>query len=345
MARLKPLSRYHPSAHLADHFLVMPEPEPAGESRIPLLSVLIPIQAPGQTSLLAVAELIQDGSGIAQELAALDRHLTLQAAGLFAVGGGMVVLILGWAFHRLQAIHGRLVEQAAELRRANQELALSAKTSALGAVTAHVLHGLSSPLTGLQQFMTVHAGDSAEWRDAVRGAERMQSLIGEIVRVIGEQTDGVSYDLPLSELAQIVAAKGRSCAEAAGVSFELQFTGQGALANCHANLVLLILENLLQNAVQATPSGKAVRLAMRLADHGLECEVADEGPGLPDLVRRNLFLPCRSSKPGGSGIGLALSRELARHLGAELTLARSTEAGSVFALTLPRELLVEKQLT
>ena len=342
MDRLEPLSRYDAAARLSDHFLVVPGPGSRNETGTPLLSVLIPIQAPGCTNLLAVAELIQDGSGIAHELAALDRHLTFQAAAVFAGSGGIVALVLAWAFHRLHASNIRLQHQAAELRRVNQELALSAKTSALGSVTAHLLHGLSSPMTGLQQFVAAHATDDAEWQDAVRGAERMQTLIGEIVRVLGEQAGGASYDLPLAELAQIAADRARASADTAQVNVELRFDGCGALANGDANLVLLILDNLLRNAVQATPRGKTVRLTIGMLGQGAFCEVSDEGMGLPDCVRDNLFLPCQSTKPGGNGIGLALSRQLARHLRAELALVRSSEAGSAFALTLPQEMLVRR---
>jgi signal transduction histidine kinase len=340
MARLRPLSRYEPAARLADHFLVGPQAGSNDDARAPLLSVLIPIHAPGQTNLLAVAELIQDGRGIARELAVLDRNLTRQAALAFLISGGIVALGLGWAFRRLQKITRLLQEHAADLRRANQELTLTAKTSALGAVTAHVLHGLTSPLAGLQNFMTTHAVANAEWQDALRGTQRMQALIGEIVRVLGEQSNGTSYELPLAELAQIICDKVRPAAEAAGVNFESGLAARGALSNRNANLVLLILENLLQNAVQATPRGRIVHLHIGPAIHGVACEVEDEGPGLPLTVRENLFMPCRSTKPGGNGIGLTLSRHLARHLGAELVLVRSTEAGCIFALVLPPELLV-----
>jgi len=339
LARHQPLSRYDPAARLSDHFLVAPGSGTRGEGRLPLLSVLIPLQAPGQTNLLGVAELIQDGTGIAIELAALDRHLTRQAALVFAVSGAIAALALGSAFWRMQKITARIEHHAAELRRANQELALVAKTSALGAVTAHVLHGLSSPLTGLQHFMAAHAADDAEWQDALRGTERMQALVGEFVRLLGDQTNGATYMLPLDELAQIVADKTRTAAKAAGVRFDCELTVDGALSNRNANLVLLILENLLQNAVQATPRNKNVRLAINPSDHGAVFEVADQGPGLPNAVRDNLFLPCRSTKPGGNGIGLALSQHLARHLGTDLKLVSSSQTGCVFALVLPRELL------
>jgi signal transduction histidine kinase len=335
MARLQPRSHYEPEARLSDYFLLASDGGSGDETRVPLLSVLIPIHSPGSSDLLAVAELIQDGKGIARELALLDRHLLRQGALAFGLSGGIVTLALGWAFRRLQTANRKLLDHAAELRRANQELALAAKTSALGTVTAHVMHGLTSPLMGLQNFVASHASDNQEWQDALRGTQRMQALIGEFLRVLGEQTNGLTYELPLSELAEIIAGRTRATAQTTGVQFSLDLSTDAILSNRDANLVLLILENLLKNAVQATPRGKTVCLRIASSSDGVVCEVHDEGPGLPAEVRDNLFTPCRSTKSGGNGIGLALSQQLARHLGAQLSLVRSNPTGSVFALRLP----------
>lgn len=339
LAQLRPVSRYQPAARLADHFLVVPQPGGEAAASAPLLSVLIPLHAPGQTNLLAVAELIQDGRGVARALADLDRHLTRQAALAFFGGGGIVALALGWAFRRIYRITRQLEAHAADLRRANQELALAAKTSALGAVTAHLLHGLTSPLTGLRNFMVARAAEDADWQDALRGTERMQAIVGEAVRLLSEHTNGTDYELSFAELGQIVCDRLRPAAEAAGVTLECQPAAPGALDNHQSNLVLLILENLLQNALQATPRNKTVRLTIAPQGPEVVCEVADEGPGLPASVRDNLFLPCRSTKPGGNGLGLALSHHLARHLGAELKLVRSSEAGTAFELVLSSAVL------
>jgi signal transduction histidine kinase len=53
-------------------------------------------------------------------------------------------------------------------------------------------------------------------------------------------------------------------------------------------------------------------------------------------VRQHLFKPGRSSRPGGSGLGLALSQLLARQIGANLVLLSTGPDGTVFSLTLPR---------
>jgi nitrogen-specific signal transduction histidine kinase len=60
----------------------------------------------------------------------------------------------------------------------------------------------------------------------------------------------------------------------------------------------------------------------------------DEGHGFPEPARGNVFCPRPSDREGGAGIGLAISKQLADYLGAELELRRSTARGCVFALSL-----------
>jgi two-component system sensor histidine kinase TctE len=117
---------------------------------------------------------------------------------------------------------------------------------------------------------------------------------------------------------------------------------QGELANRHANLVLLILENLLHNALKVTPRGGIVRLHLAEDREHIRCEVADGGPGVSAEMRPRLFLPCRSTH-GGSGLGLAISKQLAGQIGAELQLQSTSAAGAVFALLLPRRLFAEAE--
>ena len=65
-------------------------------------------------------------------------------------------------------------------------------------------------------------------------------------------------------------------------------------------------------------------------------DVADNGPGIPEKARANLFQPfAGSARPGGSGLGLAIARENMRLHGGDITLAETGAQGTRFRLTLP----------
>ena len=92
-----------------------------------------------------------------------------------------------------------------------------------------------------------------------------------------------------------------------------------------------LLINVLRNAVDAAlETGGGVRTGWRHVAHTLEVWIDDEGPGLPSTA--NLFVPFFTTKSGGTGIGLALSREIAEGHGGSLSVENRTDRTGVRAL-------------
>jgi signal transduction histidine kinase len=96
-----------------------------------------------------------------------------------------------------------------------------------------------------------------------------------------------------------------------------------------------VLINLLRNAADASlTTGGGVEIGWRRDGAMLETWVKDEGPGLSSTA--NLFVPFFTTKPGGSGIGLVLSRQIAEGHGGALTLENRTDGpGCVARMKLP----------
>ncbi len=96
-----------------------------------------------------------------------------------------------------------------------------------------------------------------------------------------------------------------------------------------------LLINLVNNAVDAAlETGGGVEVGWDLRAGKLEVQVRDEGPGLSDTT--NIFVPFFTTRPGGSGIGLVLSRQIAEGHGGALELRnRSDRSGCIATLTLP----------
>jgi signal transduction histidine kinase len=331
---LRPVSRFLPRVEMAGLFY--PD-DSAPSGIIPLLEVLVPLHSEGGT-LAGIAQFLVEGHSIAVEYARLDRNLARQASAAFAAGGVILSGALLWAFRRLQRAQRLLAERTENLVKANQELALAAKTSALGAVTAHLIHGLKNPLAGLQSFVAARSAapqerGGSEWDQAVASTQRMQALIQQVVGVLREEQSATCYEVTLTELAESLCNRVQPLARERGVGFTTVIVTEAALPNRVANLVMLILLNLAENAVQATPHGKTAALEVSGDGTRVVFEVRDAGAGFP--ADTPLFMPCRSTREGGTGIGLALCKQLANHLGAALELADNTAAGCVFRLNLP----------
>jgi signal transduction histidine kinase len=343
LSALQPVSRFHERAWLGDYFLLHAEPSTPA-SRTPVLEVTIPLHARGDFHLAAAAQLLLDGRSLTREYARVDSHLWLLGLGLFAGGAALLSAVLAWAYHRLQKAHRLVEERTAKLVRANHELALAAKTSALGAVTAHLIHGLSNPLANLQDFIASHGkGASDDDLQALAAStHRMQQLVHDVVRVLGEEHGGEHYQITLAELADVLQAKLQPAVKESGAHLVTVLEAQGNLSNRNANLILLILENLAHNALKATPRDQGVCVRFIPDGDGVRCEVADQGAGIPPHVLPRLFTPCRSTH-GGSGLGLAISKQLANQIGAELVLKTNSPNGCVFVLSLPSSMIAETE--
>ena len=318
-------------------------PDEAVEAAPEVLEVLVPLEDPVLPEPAGAAQFLIDPSDVRAQFAAIDRGVVQQAA-LATIGGGLLLgVLLAWAFARLEAAERQLRRQAEDLRRANEELLLSAKVSAIGAISAHLLHGLSNPLAGIEGFVKAGVGgdgpeatDGQAWREAAETTRRLRAMVNEATALIAAERTAGAPDLSADEVVSGAVGRTAESARRAGVAVQVGTVDAGELDGRVASLGGLVLVNLLENAVQASSRGAVVRITGAAAPGTIAFDVTDQGPGLAPAVRDQLFRPVTSTKPGGGGIGLALSHELARLAGGALELVSTSPAGTTFRLTLPR---------
>jgi two-component system, NtrC family, nitrogen regulation sensor histidine kinase NtrY len=97
-----------------------------------------------------------------------------------------------------------------------------------------------------------------------------------------------------------------------------------------------VLINLLKNAAESGSAVDAITLAVRPHPQGWQIEVGDRGSGMSDTVLANALVPFYSTKRSGTGLGLALSREIIEAHGGRITLANRAGGGLSVTLQLPR---------
>ena len=329
------------------------ELEKGTDKRAPLILALVPLswsrgedtsgEIANNDEFIGAAEFILDGSKVVAVLRGVDQDLWFYAALIFLFSGGVTSVAILGAFRRLQTANKLLEQRTESLLRANHELTMSAKTSAIGAITAHLIHDLKSPLFGLQSFVSARgSADDEDWDVALDTTHRMQKVIAEIVRILQEEKTTEKYELTIEEIFTLLRSKLEPQCEKAGLRFRMEGGVNGSLINRDANIVLLTITNIVQNAIQATPRGGEISVKVGLVDGCICFEMRDTGPGLPPHILCTLFTPSRSTKSGGTGLGLAISKQLANHIGAELVLKETSTSGTVFELRVPERVLLSE---
>lgn len=341
LRRDQPVAHFHPKADL--QAILGSDPETGNKPIAPVQEILVPLHDPELAEITAVIQYILDGRPVQNEFDALDHTLLRQAGMAFGVGLLALVALAALAFSRLTRSHQALEKQTVRLRQANRELSLAARTSAIGAVTSHLIHGIRNPLTGLDLFFQTRntdelPGQSPEsWRQLADATNQIRILVDDVVEVLREEDSTTSFELTLEELEAVLHEKLHPKATAAGIRFETRRNGEASLAGHAANIILLVLINLFENALSLTPKDKLIWVSLERKDSDIVFEVGDEGPGIPAHIQPHLFTPGKSGRPGGTGLGLAISHRLATNLKATLTLKSSDESGTVFSLRYPLE--------
>jgi len=210
--------------------------------------------------------------------------------------------------------------------------------------SATFAHEIGTPLNTMSGHFQLLRED-LRGLGAPEAAHRVEVVLGQVERVVGIvrawQTGGAwphpaIKPVSLTLLAQRVLEFMEPSINAAGVSASLD---DGAVppvrARADAGLVEQILLNLIKNALEALPHGGAIRLAAGSDGRTAWLTITDSGPGMSEAVRKQLFHPFTTTKgPLGTGLGLAVSRRLARALGGDL-VHEPTQSGTRWRLSLP----------
>jgi len=325
-----PISRYHPEFPIER---TTPDATP-DQSRVPVLEVILPLHRQDTARIIGFARYYIDGAPLSRELGTIDARINRTTGFTLGAGTVLIVVIVGATYLLLRRAERTIAERNERLARANFELTLAAKASALGQITSHLIHGLQGPVAGLRAVVNSReSGGAPDWQSAADYTERLQSIIGETVALLSDVHAQVTYDLTARELGATIHDRNSALAGAKGIKLVIESHGHAVLDSHRGSLLCLIATNLIQNAICATPPGGTVWVGFDCSGKTVTLTVTDTGGGVAPSVRDCLFQPGRSGRPGGTGLGLAISQLLARQIGAELALVTTGPQGTTFRLT------------
>jgi len=185
--------------------------------------------------------------------------------------------------------------------------------------------------------------------EVVEAAESAVALINDLLdlsRLDEDRLRPVMQEVDCHVVLRRAEGKVTPAAVAKGVTLQLSHAEPIPACRTDAHRVEQILVNLLGNAIRHTPPDSTVGLSVSKGGGCLQVTVTDEGPGIPEAHREHVF-DVYYTKVGeeehGVGLGLPLSRRLARLLGGDLTATDRPEGGAAFTLLLPLPATPEPQ--
>ena len=225
-------------------------------------------------------------------------------------------------------------------------------------LVAAVSHELRNPLTALLGYLELGLDDPRlpegsrhSFEVAQRNAERLLMLVTDILAASSAAANGAAIAIapaPMDLVAEARTAIEAVMPLAATRDVRIQLGGMSRVPAFADSLrVRQILDNLLANAVKYGRESGRIEVVCASADGLAVVEVHDDGPGIADQDLPQLFDrfyradAVRKTATHGYGLGLAISRQIARAHGGELSVSNAPAGGAVFRLTLPSEAPIE----
>jgi nitrogen fixation/metabolism regulation signal transduction histidine kinase len=207
----------------------------------------------------------------------------------------------------------------------------------LGRIIANA-ETIGSKLQGpIRENYAVYAKDIA---DAARHLVALVDDLGDLEAVERPDFSTARDSIELGDLARRVAGLLALKAADHQITIITPHMDDKITASAEFRRVLQILLNLVTNAIRYSPDGTEVRIQIAERADMAEISVQDQGAGVSDADQEKIFAKFERlgrTGDGGSGLGLYISRRLARFMGGDLTVETLEQGGAKFTLTLPKE--------
>ena len=244
-------------------------------------------------------------------------------------------------------------EAQEQQQRLRERLILASRLAMVGESAAGIAHEVNQPLAAItnyawagQRLLGAPEPELGEVRvalqeigtQAARAADTIRRL-RRLARVPEMRRESTSLNALVSELTELARSE---ASQHHDVRYELDLAEDLPALSLDGSQIQQALLNLLWNALHALSTSavtpKLVRIRTRLrAGRQVEIDVCDNGPGVPAEITSRLFEPFFTTKPGGTGLGLAMSRTIAEAHGGTLSYRAGESGAACFVMQLPAD--------
>jgi two-component system sensor histidine kinase HydH len=298
-------------------------------------------------------------AGIAFLIGVFDTLVASLLGVEFTLGGRDVAMLVGIYIELSFAAFGFLIgllveirrteklstqvasETAAELETIRSRLAQTEKLASLGQLAGTLAHEVRNPLAIIRSSVQ-NLAEALDPDDA-QNHETCGFILEEIDRLSHVVSSLVGFARPLRldrsaiRTADLVEHTGLLAAPLLRdhqVRLKVLATQDGSEIEVDPDLLCQVLLGLLTNAAQASPRNGVVNLESSQNSEAIELTVTDQGPGIPAELRDKIFDPFFTTRKDGSGLGLAVAKQIVEAHGGTLTVSGLDPRGSRFAIRL-----------
>jgi signal transduction histidine kinase len=242
-------------------------------------------------------------------------------------------------------LNGELAGKVAQLERTQAQLVQSERLASIGEMSAAVAHGIRNPLASLRAAaqLALHRAESPDTR------EYLGTIIAEVDRLDKRVSHLLSFSRPApfhpmrESVAQLIEDLLPVFSELLRERrVELTLAVAPALPEVRVDPMQLeqALVEIISNALDAMPEGGRLRIAARAENAadgspGILIEIADTGVGIPEQVLPTVCQPFITTRPEGTGLGLAVAKRFVEQNGGRLAIASEVGVGTTVHVQLP----------
>ena len=226
--------------------------------------------------------------------------------------------------------------------RISTQLQVSERLANLGRITAGVAHEVKNPLNSMRLWLenlkaSLPEGDTMPQK-AVRVLDNEIDRLDTVVKRFLDFTrppEMHQEETSLKELLEDVLAVGKPQMDRSNVKVESRFASDVPLVVVDRELLKQALMNVILNAVEAMPGGGRLTVSLERRGEMAGIEIADTGRGIPPEHTQRVFQLFFTTRPGGSGIGLASAFRTVQLLNGSIDFKSEVGRGTTFRIELP----------